>query len=175
MAFFRGVPVSEPLPSANPYSPPQARSLEPASTPDHLLAERGTRLGAALLDGLFYLLAYLPGFLLITASADNLRLVYMGGGVMLLGLVGLGVWNLVWLGRYGQSLGKRVMRIRIVHRDGRRMGLARIFFLRGVPMALLGAIPLVGPILSLVDSLMIFGEERRCLHDQFADSIVVKA
>jgi len=39
----------------------------------------------------------------------------------------------------------------------------------------LGLIPVIGYIFGLVDSLLIFGEPRQCLHDKFADTIVIKA
>jgi uncharacterized RDD family membrane protein YckC len=34
-------------------------------------------------------------------------------------------------------------------------------------------IPVVGRLINLVDPLLIFGKERRCLHDLIADTIVV--
>jgi uncharacterized RDD family membrane protein YckC len=40
-------------------------------------------------------------------------------------------------------------------------------------VSLLGAIPYVGWLVSLVDPLLIFGKDRRCLHDLIADTIVV--
>jgi uncharacterized RDD family membrane protein YckC len=43
-----------------------------------------------------------------------------------------------------------------------------------LPMGILGAIPGLGALLSLVNVLMIFGQEQRCLHDLFANTIVVQ-
>jgi uncharacterized RDD family membrane protein YckC len=65
--------------------------------------------------------------------------------------------------------------IRVVRRDGSHCGLARIFFARYLPVTLLGAVPFVGGLVSLVDALLIFRDDRRCLHDEIADTIVVKA
>jgi uncharacterized RDD family membrane protein YckC len=36
-------------------------------------------------------------------------------------------------------------------------------------------IPLIGWMFTLGDALLIFREDHRCLHDHFADTIVVKA
>ena len=44
-------------------------------------------------------------------------------------------------------------------------------WLRNVANIALGLIPFYG----LVDPLFIFGEQRQCLHDKIADTIVVKA
>ena len=59
--------------------------------------------------------------------------------------------------------------------DGSKASLARIFWLRNVVNGLPSFIPIVSLIYWLVDTLMIFGESRRCLHDRIADTIVVKA
>jgi uncharacterized RDD family membrane protein YckC len=40
-------------------------------------------------------------------------------------------------------------------------------------MSLLSGIPYAGGLITLVDLLLIFGKERRCLHDLMADTIVV--
>ena len=47
--------------------------------------------------------------------------------------------------------------------------------LRYLPVQLAGAIPLVGPIIGLVNILMIFRGDRRCGHDLIAGTRVVKA
>ena len=59
--------------------------------------------------------------------------------------------------------------------DGSRIGLARYIFLRVVPVVLISMIPFIGNLINLVDPLLIFGKERRCLHDLIADTIVVNA
>ena len=49
--------------------------------------------------------------------------------------------------------------------------LGRLFWLRNVVNGALAIIPLYG----LIDVLFIFAEQRQCLHDKLADTIVVKA
>jgi uncharacterized RDD family membrane protein YckC len=68
-------------------------------------------------------------------------------------------------------MGKRLLEIRVVRSDGAQASLGRIFLLRNVVNGLLGFIPLY----ALVDVLFIFSEQRQCIHDRLADTIVVKA
>ncbi|WP_246137599.1 RDD family protein [Myxococcus llanfairpwllgwyngyllgogerychwyrndrobwllllantysiliogogogochensis] len=72
----------------------------------------------------------------------------------------------------GASLGKRLLGLRVVRRDGRPAEVWRIALLRNVlPLALCGYCGWFG----LADVLFIAGEDRRCLHDWVAGTRVVKA
>lgn len=72
----------------------------------------------------------------------------------------------------GASLGKRLLGIRVVRRDGRPAEVWRIALLRNaLPIALCGYCGWFG----LVDALFCVGEDRRCLHDWMAGTRVVKA
>ena len=83
-------------------------------------------------------------------------------------------WYLVH--RNGQTIGKKMLGIKVVRTDGSRATVARIFWMRNVPFLLLGAIPLyIGDLFTLADSLLIFRASNQCLHDQFADTIVINA
>jgi hypothetical protein len=62
-----------------------------------------------------------------------------------------------------------------VRSDGERCDFARYIFLRWLAIAVIGAVPLIGPFLSLLNVSLIFRENRRCLHDDFADTAVVIA
>src|SRR6185312_14060663 len=136
---------------ANPYAAPEAtvddvRAWD-AQGLEERKASRGKRLAAALLDGVINLVCAL--------------------------LVAIFVVNCVMLHRSGQTIGKRMLDIAIVRTDGSRMGLLRYLFIRVLPVALLGVIPYIGRLATLIDPLLIFGNERRCLHDLIADTIVV--
>jgi uncharacterized RDD family membrane protein YckC len=87
------------------------------------------------------------------------------------GFIGWAWITLLLVARYGQTIAKRLLEIRVVRSDGSQASLGRIFWLRNVVNALLGIIPLY----ALVDLLFIFGERRQCIHDLLADTIVVKA
>jgi uncharacterized RDD family membrane protein YckC len=177
----------------NPYAAPTAR-LADALRPDELaLAERGTRLGAALLDGIVLAgpIAVAGIVAAITLPAYQRSVGAGGGGTATwaaFGLLGLLVFigfivviaiNCVWLDRYGQTIAKRWLGIKVVRSDGSPCPLSRIILLRWLPMfvmnLILRFIPIIGPLVSFVDPLLIFRNDRRCLHDLIADTKVVKA
>ncbi len=169
-----------PLPIHNPYAAPLARVDDDAAG-DLVLADRGVRFVAAIIDGLVVAVLGVAAAIVIPALQPA------GGGepdpvllgvVLLLvvgGLIAVIVVNLLWLHRYGQTIGKRVLKIKVMRSDGSRCALSRIVFARWLPISLLGAIPLLGPALQLADSLFIFRDDRRCLHDLIADTVVVRA
>jgi uncharacterized RDD family membrane protein YckC len=167
----------------NPYAAPAAVVDDVAAWDAHDLenrkAERSRRLGAALLDGLVNLVWVLPVVWGATMAADvqhGLKPAAPMVGVIVLGLIlliGIFVVNCMMIHRSGQTIGKRALDIAIVRTDGSRIGLARYIFMRGVPIVLISMIPVVGNLVNLIDPLLIFGKERRCLHDLIADTIVV--
>jgi uncharacterized RDD family membrane protein YckC len=165
---------------------PPAAILADAPPAQLELASRWARLGATCLDGLtvgaVVVVAGIGGALLMPMLAGRHRdervataIAVVAGCGVFLALLALVVWNCVWLKRYGQTVGKRALRIRIVRTSGEPATLGRIFLLRFLPVTLLGAIPFLGHLLTLADLLLIFRDSRKCLHDQFADTIVVKA
>ena len=158
----------------NPYQTPNAYVEDVTGDVDGELAGRGTRLGAVIVDGLIFMI---PG---VFAGFGFAALRHAGGiGIaMVVGLIGLIVLviiNLVMLHRSGQTIGKRLLGVKIVRTNGDRAGLTRIFFLRSLVPGLFGSIPLAGPVFTIVDSLFIFRESRRCVHDLIADTIVIQA
>ncbi len=82
---------------------------------------------------------------------------------------GLQCYHLV---RSGQSIGKKVMKIRIVdEKTLDKASFEQVIFYRWFCMGFLSGVP--G--LAVVDVLMIFRKDRRCLHDFLASTLVVKA
>lgn len=162
-----------PLPPANPYAAP----LAPVGTfdaHDITLAGRGARLGAYILDNLFVAgLAIVAAIALPAFRSNSETAVVIFGLLFVAGFFAILGFNLYYLHRDGQTLGKKAVGIRILRSDTSHCELWRVIVLRFLPITLLGQIPLLGFLLLLVDALMIFGEERRCLHDLIADTIVV--
>lgn len=165
------------------------------------LAERGTRLGARLIDWGLEILAAVPGMLmlggefaqLVVAAArgqkpdlEQMDLQKLGIGVLVLlvGSLTLLVIQIVMLSTRGQSIGKRILGIRVVLiADGRPAGFVNAWVLRELLITIIGAmlsivIPFVGIALRfgfhITDWCMIFRDDRRCLHDQIAGTRVVK-
>ena len=172
--------MNETYAQQNPYAAPAAFVADDAPR-EQLLADRGVRLAAALLDGLFVGFSVLPMAIAFVWALDaNGQPQFRAGQVLALGLGGLLVlallaWNCVLLQRNGQTVAKKMLGIRGVRRDGSHCGLARIFFARYLPVTVLSVIPFIGSLVSLVDALLIFRDDRRCLHDEIADTIVVTA
>jgi len=165
----------------NPYQAPTAHVEDINDSEAYELAGRGTRLGAVIVDSLIFmipvLLILVPTFML--AGQADIEGLGVGGIIAIalgsIGVLALFVVNLVMLYRTGQTIGKRLLGVKIVRTDGTRAGLRRIFFLRMLVPGLIGNIPLAGPVFSIVDPLFIFQESRRCVHDLIADTIVVVA
>jgi uncharacterized RDD family membrane protein YckC len=165
--------MSPPEITENPYATPTSALAEaPVVGPGH--AGRGTRLAAALVDGVLFAAVFALGFAL-PATTRSPEAGQWGLILVLLGFVGLIVVNAVLLGRNGQTIAKYWFRIRVARPDGSNPGLARIFLARYLPVTVLSLVPLVGGLVSLVDALMIFRDNHRCLHDEIADTVVVKA
>jgi uncharacterized RDD family membrane protein YckC len=93
--------------------------------------------------------------------------------------VALIVWCVItaWLvATNGQSIGKRLVGIKVIRTDGSRASLARIFWLRNVVNTLPTFLPYIGLAYGLIiDPVFIFQDSRQCLHDKIADTIVVRA
>jgi uncharacterized RDD family membrane protein YckC len=141
-----------------------------------VLAGRGTRLGAILLDGVIGVALAIPLVIGMVMDPDAEGTAFMIGGVVAsLLTLGLFIYQLMLLNENGWTLGKKILGIRIVRTDGSDCGLGRIFGLRMVLNGLIGAIPVIGLVYSLLDPLFIFGGNQRCIHDYIADTIVVQA
>jgi uncharacterized RDD family membrane protein YckC len=141
-----------------------------------VLASRGDRFVANLIDNFVFVVPAILAIAIATlffntgkgrGVAEYGFLFAIVGGVAF-GCVAQIIAQLQW----GQSLGKRALGIKVIRLDGRPIELWRLILLRNVVVqALSQACGVAG----LIDALLIFGEERRCLHDYLADSIVVDA
>ena len=161
--------------AANPYAAPAARIAQPVGNEGFSKASRGSRLGAYLIDALLIALCFGPAYYqqVIVGQVSAAGFNAISGIAAFAGLL-LVIYNFVQLYRHGQTVGKKWVGIRIVRTDGSRAGFGRILGLRAIVPAVIGAIPLIGAVFTLADALFIFGNERRCIHDYFADTIVVE-
>lgn len=141
------------------------------------LAERQTRLWAALIDRVIVL----P---VIIASAVALPYSLRGGGnggilgVLLAVLLtcGIGGYQLWLLHKDGQTIGKRMMGIKIVlTKDLSNGGFVVNVLMRGLIPWVITMIPGLGILFAIADPAFIFREDRLCLHDRIAGTCVIKA
>ena len=128
------------------------------------LATRLQRFLAALADGVILTMPYLAGT--FEALPEPLRLLCLIASLALLAI------QLVMVTNRGQTLGKKIVGIRIVLKDTQENGGFIVNVLkRGFLNGLLSLIPGY----FLVDSLFIFRGDRRCLHDMIAGTVVIQA
>ncbi|HEY2402997.1 MAG TPA: RDD family protein, partial [Steroidobacteraceae bacterium] len=114
--------------TTNPYAPPQAAVQDVTDSGEHVLAGRGARLGAALLDGLIVVVVmYLPLIVAVKASGNPLfvhaRFNTAGISEILFllpvaGLLAIGWLNYLYVSRNGQSIAKKIIGIKVVRSDG---------------------------------------------------------
>jgi uncharacterized RDD family membrane protein YckC len=159
----------------NPFAPPRADVADvPVSGPE--LAGRGNRLLAVIVDLVIQVVVVFGVMALLGMSLLNPDASFTAQAAgYVVGLLAFLLIQGTLLVKHGQTWGKRVLGLRIVRPDGARCTAGRILGLRYGVGFVIGAIPVVGMIYSLVDALLIFRASRQCLHDNIADTIVIKA
>lgn len=139
------------------------------------LAPRLTRLGASLLDGL----TILPFGIALFAYSGSLDLVLKHqvpslSRTVLMSFFGWVIFlatNSYPLIKYGQTIGKYLCKTQMVTLAGDVPAFWRLAIFRYGSMQLMGFLGIFG----LVDPLLIFRRNRRCLHDLLAGTKVVIA
>ncbi|MBS0204797.1 MAG: RDD family protein [Planctomycetes bacterium] len=137
------------------------------------LATPVKRLLGAIADSVAAIVVVGPGLGLLIASGDGDDSTLAGIGVLLLlvGIMALVVLQIYLLLTRSQSIGKFLVKTQIFDYEERvPAGFVKTFLLRGVVNQILGTIC---SLYSLIDVLMVFGDEHRCLHDRIAGTYVV--
>lgn len=161
--------------AVNPYAAPSEAT--PASSSDPQLASRGARLGASLIDSLCVSIVNIPllrgaGLLPMDGRMPGLR-----DGIVA-AVIGFAVFASMqgWFLAKGQTIGKRLLGLRIVDvEDGEPPSVAHTLGLRYLPTTIAAGLGMMGSLVVLFDVLLIFGNDRRCLHDRLASTKVVRA
>lgn len=167
------------------------------------VAGAGDRILAALLNQLFTFLILLVPFvgLIVFAVKNEGRIVgseeivglLLGTTSFWVGLAGILVYTVVqiyYMSRDGQSLGKKIMRIRVLKTDGRNPGFVGTVLVREIAWSVLVAIIAAVIGLAVGDNgenainllaflanfvlLFMVKRDRRTLYDILADTVVVK-
>ena len=172
-------------PHANPFV------VTPASIPPLPAqpASFGRRAAAFALDHVALLLCLTPGFVVVlgltavvnshplppdTDSAELFSEVVMEAmPVFLGGLLAGALLQIGLLALQGRSLGKRWMGLRIVCADGSRAGALRILFVR-TPVQFLNYLPILSPILWIVNLVLSLRPPHQSVHDRAAGTQVVR-
>ncbi len=175
--------------SNNPYAPPvmvHMRESEAAISGGDVLAGRFTRLAAAMVDSVLMMaiilpIQYLTGSFARTMSQQTGWLEQVG--MSLFGFLVMLALNGYLLLNRGQTIGKMLTGIQIVGvQSGALLPFLRVFVYRYMWLVPLTVIVIFIPgayddqlvsLVALIDALLIFGSDRRCLHDYIAGSRVV--
>ena len=144
------------------------------------LASRGKRLAAAVVDIFIF-------FPLVVLVAQPLGLINISDPAKMqdfnldqsikLFIIGQVLFLLVQgylLHTQGQTIGKKLLKIRIVSMDDKLLGIGQLYFVRYLTFSLIAQIPIIGALISMVNVLFIFGQDRRCLHDRLAGTKVIE-
>lgn len=163
----------------NPYQTPKSglSGSESGQAQEGELATRGTRFLAALVDGIIGLLLAIPFWLTSGAwiyfrAERHLPYTYTLAAVVY-GFIGFALIHYYFLNKRGQTVGKKLLNIRIIGIDDQHPGAMSILLKRYLPISLASLLPLIGSLLTLVDILFIFRKDRRCVHDLIAGTKVV--
>ncbi|MXY47428.1 MAG: RDD family protein [Chloroflexi bacterium] len=183
------------------YRPNEPGALT-VDAPESELAGRGERLAAWLIDAALYAVAVIvtlviaviaiivfgiadDGFENIGDYFDEEFFVVLALFALLffLALLAVFIVQMVLLATRGQTIGKILLKIRVVDATtGEHPGWVRLVLLRtilnSIISTVLGAIPFVGGMFAiayfLTDSLFIFRDDRRTIHDHIAHTRVDK-
>ena len=105
-------------------------------------------------------------------------------GGMVQAPAGIAWWSsLLWLlyevvltARDGQTVGKKLIRTRVVRRDTQKVPPLRAVLLRAVPLHVLGMLPVVGTVAAVAAYIPIMWRpDRRGLHDFMAGTVVIRS
>jgi uncharacterized RDD family membrane protein YckC len=169
----------------NPYEAPRSEILHAADGPVELAA-RLRRLAAVVIDTICLVLAWLAaewmisraGIEFATGESDEDVWSSMWAFEPAYDAFGFAVYLLIQgplLATRAQTIGKMLLQIRIVDMQGARGSFARIVLLRELPGWIANVTTGTGLIYSLIDALLIFRRDRRCVHDLIAGTQVVMA
>ncbi|SQD79881.1 RDD family protein [Moritella yayanosii] len=157
---------------------------EPSSSRQYVeLATLAQRFQAAILDKIVFptimLVPFILGFDLLNLSGgidENFTISFATQvKVSLLEILLFMALNSYLLKEYGQTLGKRIVGIAVVDENGLRLSLQDIILKRYLPFWVAAYLPFFGFVITISNFLAIFrGDQRRCLHDDLAKTVVVK-
>lgn len=164
----------------NPYAAPETDPTLPGPEDgDRLVtATRGARFFGAVIDGLVGLVALGPlSFVFHRAGLVNSWMEMDDMDRLILTPFQFPLYIAIqwhFLKSSGQTIGKRFAGTRMVKMNGEKPNMVDLVVRREGFYALIPLIPVAGAYLWLINILVIFGRDRRCLHDRVAGTRVVQ-
>jgi uncharacterized RDD family membrane protein YckC len=160
----------------NPYAAPNAVVGDAQST-EQVLAGRGMRLVASIIDTLILMVLVIPVMLVGGLFAMVMSGEEPGFGTTVMIAVASFVLFVIVQGyplsATGQTWGKKALGMKIVDLAGNKPEFGKLIGLRYLTTWVIGAVPVLGTIYQFVNVLFIFGDDRRCIHDKIAGTRVV--
>ena len=138
----------------------------PPTADSHVLATRQDRFFAKLIDAALYAVAIAVAAIFLAVSTP------LGVSLLARAILGIPIVQVVLLTMDGQTIGKKALNTRVVSVT---TGLNAGFMTNVALRAWLNAGINIVPLYALVDVLLIFREDKRCVHDLIAGTKVVKA
>lgn len=141
------------------------------------VASRWKRLWASLIDTIIMMIIVFP-IMYFTGAFENIAQGYqpsMGYNIAM-GFVGLIVFALInfkLLISNGQTVGKKILNIKIITLEGDLPDFNNHILKRYLVYFLPAQLLIVGQIFSFVNILFIFGKQKRCIHDFVAGTKVI--
>jgi uncharacterized RDD family membrane protein YckC len=161
----------------NIYAPPKANLTTEEDKNKVVLANRWKRFWGGIIDGLISMAITFPVMHLTgywerienqTISVTDIVVLAVFGFFVFVFLHGY------LLDKYGQTIGKKIVGTKIVSSESNAiLPLWKVIVARYLPISIAAQIPIVGGFLSLIDSLFIFREDKRCVHDLIAGTKVI--
>lgn len=169
-----------------PYAPPTS-DVNAGQVPAPVAgqpADRVTRLVATIVDGLLYAVALVPALIagfqsgaFGEGSSTALYRTFVSSGlgtVSGVAWLALIIYQAYLVATTGQSIAKKLFKIKIVRVDGSPVNFVSGVLVRSWLMMVLQQIPVANVVLPLADALFIFRQDRRCIHDLIAGTKVVQ-
>lgn len=164
-------------PPSNPYAAPQAPVSDVAGHVGEL-ASPWLRLGGAIIDGLILMVLLVPVYLILfwgMISSGQQPGFLASAGFTVFGFLAFVALQGYFLNQSGQTIAKKLLKMKIVDENGNKPELVKLIGLRYGVVQLAQLVPFLGAIYGLVDALFIFRDDRRRISDLLAGTRVVMA
>ncbi|MPV85302.1 RDD family protein [Ostreibacterium oceani] len=164
----------------NPYETPQTEGINTnhfSADHDMELASRWARLGGAIIDSLLLGVISMAIFIplgLISFDPNKPANLVATLFTFIISFILFVLLQGYFLKNEGKTIGKKLLGMKIVTMDGELPDFLPLIGKRYAVFWVASMIPFIGGLISLVNALFIFREDKRCLHDLLAGTQVVK-